>query len=846
MPAQMASEDEASQVPGTSPWRLTVRTATVDDITRPSLSLHTDASYLSPVVRSRSISSLRSPAPSVEMEELMDDIFPHEVTVRVTTRWSAGVPQTPNVFSNFPWIEKGRYEDLLPAQPTRRRRDTSPDSRYLKIYHRYGSIRITSSPELDEDEEAPHHHLLDDAESSTLFDKAIQLICGFIHHHPHRKFALEIHWECDWVCDPKPIRALGGSEPSNSKFRKSLLNKCQKNFQDQEYISRRDQSAFQEYEVVKDLVYHDHSLSHLGDDGKEDLVDKIIIEPSALKLLLNCVLSGFPLEVLHHIIFVHGAHDQTQQQPDIRNCDHEDCSTYVPVIWAKRTMFHVRNIERDFGHHLLPNSEVVPLQYTGKDNRAEKLGDGASGNVYKVRIDSAHHYLSGDPLCSFALKKFSAGRQKEFDQERSMLKVLADNPQPCIVPHITSWSQKDDHFILYPKARYNLRQFMQNVEPVKFTRHETLWFLKQLEGLALAIAHVHDMKIPTNTQPEPSEGTFWGCHFDIKPENILVFEKVHGQHPRFRIADFGVGVFHPAGKKGAHSELTSEAHGTVTYFAPDKEITNKVSRPFDMWALGCVYLELMAWLFGFFQGIEGFSTARFNCTGADVSNRNDRFWYMKQGTPRLLPTVENVMRELKIVCCPRMPAFLGVLEAVDHLLEINDKTRWKAETLKEHMARIIKEADALLEIDRKFYHSQYEANSKAKAKADYLAGDFLRSTPRIPGVANGLGTGIENPSFSLEQSRSRQPRQVSQADRAANAVVQTGSKLDATLTTNRGRSTSGTSLSPIPRSRPDSPRDPLAEDLDAMVNARPPRPAVPRKPSRLFNHGGHRALYSPP
>lgn len=406
-----------------------------------------------------------------------------------------------------------------------------------------------------------------------------------------------------------------------------------------------------------------------------------------------------------------------------------------------------------------------------------------------------------------------------------MLKVLANHPKTDIVPHITSWSQSEEHFILYPEARYNLRQFMQDVDRVGFTKDEVLWFLRQLRSLALAIDHVHHLKHPTNTDRSPREDAYWGCHFDIKPENILVFEKVPGYHSRFKITDFGVGIFHAAGNKGKHSVLTSEAHGTVTYFAPDKESSGNVSRPFDMWALGCVYLELMLWLFGFFEGRDGFSTARFNCTGANPRNMNDKFWRLTSTSEgdkyQLLPVVEDVITELREVWCVDMPAFLEILVAVDHLLKIDFKERWKAEDLKFHMEEVLRRAEDELASSGDYYSSRYKANYDAEHRR--------RSSSNSPGTQADALTETRSASPSQSRLRVDDPKQErngsrgeshrSQARRASESVIHTGSVTDERLPTEGQQQDSDSSQRATSRPRTERGTDPLARDLSNMAEA---------------------------
>lgn len=369
---------------------------------------------------------------------------------------------------------------------------------------------------------------------------------------------------------------------------------------------------------------------------------------------------------------------------------------------------------------------------------------------------------------------------------------------------------------------------MQGVRRIGFSSHETLWFLRQLQGLALAVDHVHHLKHPTNSQPDPKVDAYWGCHFDIKPENILVFEKVPGYHSIFKITDFGVGIFHPAGKEGVHSVLTSEAHGTLTYFAPDKENVGTVSRPFDMWALGCVYLELMLWLFGFFEDSEGgFSTARFNCTGALPNNRNDKFWRLVS-TPegnkyRLLSIVEEVIRDLKKVWCIKMPAFLGILEAVDHLLEIDIEHRWKAVQLKTHMAQILRKAEDDLASDESLYHTLYEANYNAERIRQAFPSSSENPAEAVEELGSTSAARLKPKDESSRhgKDKSQENSKLSQADResAAESLVQAGSVTDVTLPANESQDASDNRGTGPSGPRTGRGSDPIARDLNEMFEA---------------------------
>lgn len=337
----------------------------------------------------------RSPPPSVVMEDLNGEILPEQIAVKVTIRWSGKrVWEAEHPFPKFEWKNEAKYEELLPTKIIEKSQTNYPDLDGKDVYHRHGSCRITSAPELPAE---THYRILDDGELSILIDNAAPLICGFISQYPRRKFSLEIYWEYGYAClQPQTPLDGAGSQTFKKMIRLELHNKLQRNFRNQGYISRRDQSAFQQYEVVENLILHDKKFSSFSQSAKKDFVNQIIKRP-ALKLLLNCVYSGVRLDFLHHMIEVHDLDDHTHEKPNTE-CSLGYCEDQLSVIWRERSIFHVRNVEQDFTHHPLDVSVVMPLRYTTDGAEPVLLGDGASSQVYRVCIDSAHHYLSGVSL----------------------------------------------------------------------------------------------------------------------------------------------------------------------------------------------------------------------------------------------------------------------------------------------------------------------------------------------------------------------------------------------------------------------------------------------------------------
>ena len=77
-------------------------------------------------------------------------------------------------------------------------------------------------------------------------------------------------------------------------------------------------------------------------------------------------------------------------------------------------------------------------------------------------------------------------------------------------------------------------------------------------------------------------------HRDIKPENLLLAHAPGAAPLHIKVADFGVSTV-LATHAGSH--LSSKV-GTDVYFAPERGYHKKYGALADMWALGCVVLEL--------------------------------------------------------------------------------------------------------------------------------------------------------------------------------------------------------------------------------------------------------------
>jgi serine/threonine protein kinase len=213
--------------------------------------------------------------------------------------------------------------------------------------------------------------------------------------------------------------------------------------------------------------------------------------------------------------------------------------------------------------------------------------------------------------------------------ERLLLNGLRDLNHDHIIKLLASYEQDGSYYFIFPLADFSLEELMrtdpdgyQNPESPKYRRY-VAWMLKQFASIASGLAKVHmrssesdtnnTTKRPTAELLDPNVAKdkrplgSTGYHHDIKPQNLLHFKILADtvnpcpEHGILQIADFGIGKFHSL-QSGTG---TKTVRGTPTYAAPESKIPSadsngknaepelKLSRPYDVWSLGCVLMEVL-------------------------------------------------------------------------------------------------------------------------------------------------------------------------------------------------------------------------------------------------------------
>lgn len=152
------------------------------------------------------------------------------------------------------------------------------------------------------------------------------------------------------------------------------------------------------------------------------------------------------------------------------------------------------------------------------------------------------------------------------------------------------------------------------------------WIADQCYGIVDAVKFIH------NPNARNAEGaTVYGRHGDIKPENILWFRQYQRstEMGRLVLSDLGLAAIH---RDQSRSNVPGQAIPTTpNYRPPECDMDGRdghISRSFDIWTLGCLFLEFLVWLL---QGWEGRNEFRMDrCMSAYLNGETDVYFDIRR------------------------------------------------------------------------------------------------------------------------------------------------------------------------------------------------------------------------
>ncbi|KAF6839179.1 serine/threonine protein kinase [Colletotrichum plurivorum] len=227
----------------------------------------------------------------------------------------------------------------------------------------------------------------------------------------------------------------------------------------------------------------------------------------------------------------------------------------------------------------------------------------------------------------FAVKELHPNNEAAYRREVELFEKIGvgrngRSPDHLIQLQLT-YRHGDRYFLVFPWADGNLQKFWKKNTGVfnPSRSNDTKWFFTQCRGLLRALRKIHhfsSMSGPGNNIPDLGDLNSilgqkdYGRHGDIKPENILWFEKHDGNDNYLVIADFGLTSFNTAHSR---SKVANDAVTgcSGTHRPPEMDLKSEISPRYDIWSLGCVYLEFVSWfLLGYAETHHTFTGHRLN------------------------------------------------------------------------------------------------------------------------------------------------------------------------------------------------------------------------------------------
>lgn len=226
---------------------------------------------------------------------------------------------------------------------------------------------------------------------------------------------------------------------------------------------------------------------------------------------------------------------------------------------------------------------------------------------------------------SFAVKCLSSRSKNRFKQEVDMLVTFSGDTHRHLISLLATYQQGNEYYLIFPWALGDLRYYWRHIDPEPPVDHDTItWMAEQCFGVAQGLSKIHQHETSyirssgdnpfapkefTNSRPRNGSLKLFGRHGDIKPHNVLCFGSASNGRPTLKITDLGLAEFKTSIANIYKSP--SKISMTAAYRPPEYDTENgKVGQSHDIWALGCLYLEMIAWILGGWKLVQEFEKLR--------------------------------------------------------------------------------------------------------------------------------------------------------------------------------------------------------------------------------------------
>ncbi|KAJ4251038.1 hypothetical protein NW762_011688 [Fusarium torreyae] len=289
--------------------------------------------------------------------------------------------------------------------------------------------------------------------------------------------------------------------------------------------------------------------------------------------------------------------------------------------WAVTAPFFHRGKDGEPRIFSLQDPAVLPFVRFNPRSGTQEIDEHHEGSreLSKKYIHADHHNLkSSQGNSPFAVKETNFEKYEEFKADFDKLARLGDTNHPHLNLPLGAYSQRNNNYFIFDWADSDLSRYWQSHPSPDFNFETVLWVAKQCLGLAGALQQIH------------RGGTGWGTqiwrHGDIKPENILWFSNPEStkDHGTLRISGFGVSKSLATWNRSDRGD--NHVAQSPFYRAPDFE-NGEISQSSDIWSIGCLYLEFLAWLLGGWKLVREMIIARKSPSSSGDSWPNLYFDY---------------------------------------------------------------------------------------------------------------------------------------------------------------------------------------------------------------------------
>lgn len=267
--------------------------------------------------------------------------------------------------------------------------------------------------------------------------------------------------------------------------------------------------------------------------------------------------------------------------------------------------------------------------------------------------------------------------KKDFDSEVTVLRKIrqSHHKDKHLISLLATYERNGVYHFIFPWATADLYKYWEQFPNPPQTASMENWIFDQCIGLVTALQKVHRYEtfsdssiLALHRRPDRSKGQgsggantnagrqrsmFVGRHGDLKPENILWFpEDINtDQQPNqglLKIADFGSAQFSKT--DSWYDDRRGRVPNSTTYQSPEYQLDGTYSTLCDIWALGCIYLEMLVWYFGGFVSIKQFAKDRLERDRNLAWIRSDTFFSVKtEGTESRAQVKKSVTKVSLVV-----------------------------------------------------------------------------------------------------------------------------------------------------------------------------------------------------